>query len=96
MAIGQDEAHALATALAGLQKAYPTTRLLSEKQMAWAALGIVCARVYGVRGAMLAGIIPRPVNVTPARAPDPPVASAQPAEGATAAWFSFPPAGHVQ
>jgi hypothetical protein len=65
MALGQDEAHALAVALANVQKHYPGVRLLSDKHMALVSLALVSGRIYAPRAMILLTGKRPPRNVTP-------------------------------
>lgn len=55
LALEHEEAHALSLALANVQKHYPSLRLLSDKHMAIAGLGLTASRIYGKRVAVVLG-----------------------------------------
>ena len=87
-ALEPDEAHALAVALANVQRHYPGVRLLSDKHMALANLAMISGRLYGKRALILiakpapAGHAPGANGATP---PAQTVASPIPAE--VEGWF---------
>ena len=90
IALEQDEAHALAAALANVQKHYPSLRLLSEKHMAIAGFGLTASRIYGKRVAIVLGIQPAqqaPLKLRPNGATEPDVADAIGAPDHLQSWF---------
>lgn len=102
MALEQSEAKQLANALANVQRHYPASRILSDKQMALLSLGIVSSRIYGKRAAFILGSKApgqkRRAQAGAAIAP-PPVSVVNHLEGADIeSWFptdAIPPEGHT-
>lgn len=99
LALEPDEAKALSKAVAEVQRHYPTLKIMSDKHMAVAALGLTVTRVYGKRVAVLAGF-PTFAKASVGKQDHPasngaatPIGAIEPAaeDVASVNWFDTPP-----